>query len=102
VLNVTNKPLMMSIALLSGRHDTQHNDTHYYETKHANIQHNDTQQGRLSKIDLLELASLDQILFIMKILFTFYKIRSIVLSLPPSVNIPCTQHERFVCDMSLC
>jgi len=50
--------------------------------------------GRLSTVDLLIQTSLDQLLFILKILFTFFTKqstlmrRSTVLSLPPQVKFP--------------
>ncbi len=52
--------------------------------------------GRLSMVDLLVITSLDQLIFIMKILFTFTTKqttsmrRSIVLSLPPQLVFPET------------
>jgi len=51
-------------------------------------------KGRLSTVDLLLIISLDRLVFVMKILFTFLQKqatsmrRSTVLSLSPSVSIP--------------
>jgi hypothetical protein len=52
-------------------------------------------RGRLSTVDLLVLTCLDQLLLLIKILYTFLTEqatlmrRTTVLSLPPSVGIPC-------------
>ncbi len=55
--------------------------------------------GRLSTVDLLKLTSLDQLIFKLKILFSFFKKqptsirRSIVLILPPQLVFPVDRHQ---------
>ncbi len=62
-----------------------------------------TKRERLSTVDLLVLTSLDQLLFILKILFSFVtkqatlKRRSTVLSLPPYLVFPVYAHILFTC-----
>jgi hypothetical protein len=64
-------------------------DSKFLDTNHSKTY--DREMGRLRTVDLLVLTSLDQLIFMLNILFTFItKLatlmkRSIVLSLPPQL-----------------